>query len=175
MSELLKTPLHQLHSDLGGKMVPFAGYEMPVQYPLGVMKEHTHTRTKAGLFDVSHMGQVILRGENYASAALALERLVPVDILSLGENRQRYGFFTNDHGGITDDLMIANRGDHVFVVVNAACKTADVEHMVTHLGDISVEEVTGRALLALQGPAAETVLASMNVKAAEMRLWMLRR
>ncbi len=169
MSELLKTPLHQMHSDLGGKMVPFAGYEMPVQYPLGVMKEHTHTRTKAGLFDVSHMGQVILRGESYASAAMALERLVPVDILGLGENRQRYGFFTNENGGIMDDLMIANRGDHVFVVVNAACKAADIEHMVSHLRDISVHEVTGRALLALQGPAAETVLAGMNARAAEMR------
>jgi aminomethyltransferase len=169
MSELLKTPLHELHVSLGAKMVPFAGYDMPVQFPMGVMKEHTHTREKAGLFDVSHMGQVVVKGADYAAAAAALETLIPVDILGLGQDRQRYGFFTNDAGGITDDLMLANRGDHVFVVVNAACKTADIAHMSASLTDVTVTEITDRALIALQGPAAEVVLASLDPKAAEMK------
>ena len=169
MSDLLKTPLHDLHLRLGAKMVPFAGYAMPVQYPLGVMKEHTHTREKAGLFDVSHMGQVIVRGTDYAQAALALETLIPVDILGLPENRQRYGFFTNDAGGITDDLMLANRGDHVFVVVNAACKSADIAHMRAQLGSVTIEEVTNRALLALQGPTSASVLSTLDPRADAMR------
>ncbi|PUB18848.1 glycine cleavage system aminomethyltransferase GcvT [Yoonia sediminilitoris] len=169
MSDLLQTPLHDMHLTLGAKMVPFAGYNMPVQYPMGVMKEHAHTREKAGLFDVSHMGQVIIRGADYAAAATALERLIPVDILGLGENRQRYGFFTNDAGGIMDDLMLANRGDHILVVVNAACKAADIAHMTAHLQGVTVTPVTDRALLALQGPLAETVLASLNLAAADMR------
>ncbi len=169
MSDLLKTPLHDLHLELGAKMVPFAGYDLPVQYPLGVMKEHLHTRTKAGLFDVSHMGQVIVKGSDYASAANALEQLIPVDILGLDENRQRYGFFTNETGGIMDDLMLANRDDHVFVVVNAACKAADIAHMKSHLEpDVTVTEITDRALLALQGPAAAAVLSSLNPAAATM-------
>jgi aminomethyltransferase len=169
MSELLHTPLHDLNVELGAKMVPFAGYAMPVQYPMGVMQEHIYTREKAGLFDVSHMGQVIITGDDYASAALALETLVPVDILGLKQDRQRYGFFTNDAGGIIDDLMIANRGDHIFVVVNAACKPADIAHMKAKLDGVTVTEITDRALLALQGPAAEAVLAMLNPKAAEMR------
>lgn len=169
MSELLHTQLHDLHVSLGAKMVPFAGYSMPVQYPMGVMKEHTHTREKAGLFDVSHMGQVIVKGADYDAAAAALEALIPVDILGLKENRQRYGFLTNDAGGIMDDLMLANRGDHVFVVVNAACKGADIAHMKANLKNVTVTEVTDRALLALQGPAAEGVLASLNSEAAQMR------
>lgn len=168
VSELLKTPLFDLHVGLGAKMVPFAGYEMPVQYPLGVMKEHSHTREKAGLFDVSHMGQVIVRGVDYAEAALGLESLIPVDILGLGENRQRYGFFTNDAGGIMDDLMLANRGDHVFVVVNAACKGPDIAHMQANLAGLEVTEITDRALLALQGPSAEAVLAELDPAAAGM-------
>lgn len=160
MSEALRqTPLTALHRELGGKMVPFAGYEMPVQYPLGVMKEHLHTRTKAGLFDVSHMGQVIIRHAlGYGGAAQEMETLVPVNLLGLGEKRQRYGFFTNDDGGITDDLMIAHRGDEMFVVVNAACKDGDIAHMRAGLANSEVEEITDRALLALQGPAAEAVL-----------------
>ena len=117
MSDDRRSPLHDAHVALGAKMVPFAGYDMPVQYPLGVMKEHLHTRAKAGLFDVSHMGQVIVKGASFEAAASGLEALIPVDILGLGENRQRYGFFTNDAGGIEDDLMLANRGDHLFVVV----------------------------------------------------------
>lgn len=169
MADLKRTPLHGLHVDLGAKMVPFAGYEMPVQYPLGVMKEHLHCRGKAGLFDVSHMGQVIVRGGSYEDAALGLEALIPVDILGLGENRQRYGFFTNADGGISDDLMLANRGDHVFVVVNAACKTGDIAHMKAALEPaVTVTEITDRALIALQGPSAEAVLASLDPRAAEM-------
>jgi aminomethyltransferase len=169
MTALKTTPLHSLHLSLGAKMVPFAGYEMPVQYPMGVMQEHLHTRAKAGLFDVSHMGQVIVRGGSYAEAALGLEALVPVDILGLGENRQRYGYFTNARGGIEDDLMLANRGDHVFVVVNAACKDADIAAMKAALEPaLTVTEVTDRALLALQGPASEAVLANLAHTAADM-------
>lgn len=167
MTELKQTPLHGLHLSLGAKMVPFAGYDMPVQYPLGVMKEHLHTREKAGLFDVSHMGQVIVRGDTYEKAALGLESLIPVDVLGLGRDRQRYGFFTSEEGGIEDDLMLANREDHVFVVVNAACKEADIALMKSALEPaIRVTEISDRALLALQGPASEAVLASLDPEAA---------
>jgi aminomethyltransferase len=170
MTDLQKTPLFDLHVELGGKMVPFAGYQMPVQYPLGIMKEHIHTREKAGLFDVSHMGQVILRGPDYDSIASAFETLVPMNVLGLGEGRQRYGLFLNDAGGIEDDLMFANRGDHLFVVVNAACKGADIARMKAALEPaITVEPVEDRALLALQGPAAEGVLAALSPEAAQMR------
>jgi len=152
-----------LHISLGAKMVPFAGYDMPVQYPLGVMKEHLHTRAEAGLFDVSHMGQVIVKAKSgeYADAALALEKLVPVDILGLKEGRQRYGFFTDANGGILDDLMITNRGDHLLVVVNAACKDQDVAHMKANLIDCDVTLLEDRALIALQGPRAQAVLAEL--------------
>ena len=165
MPELKRTALYELHGELGAKMVPFAGYEMPVQYPLGVMKEHLHTRDAAGLFDVSHMGQVILRGTDAASQ---LEALVPANMIGLGENRQRYGLFTNDEGGILDDLMIANRGDHLFLVVNAACKDADIAHMRANL-TCAVDVVDDRSLLALQGPAAEAVLADIVPSVAAMR------
>lgn len=164
MPDLKRTALYELHKELGAKMVPFAGYEMPVQYPLGVMKEHLHTRSAAGLFDVSHMGQVILRG---ADAAAQLETLVPANIVGLGEGRQRYGLFTNDEGGILDDLMIANRGDHLFLVVNAACKDADIAHMRASLS--CPVDVVDRALLALQGPAAEAALADIVPDVAAMR------
>ncbi len=163
-AELLKTSLHDLHLELGARMVPFAGYDMPVQYPTGVLKEHLYTRAKCGLFDVSHMGQVEIRAKSgtYDDAALALETLVPVDILGLKEGRQRYGFFTDDNGCILDDLMIANRGDHLFVVVNAGCKQADIAHMRKHLGDrVDVTYLEDRALLALQGPKAEKVLTEL--------------
>jgi aminomethyltransferase len=149
-------------------MVPFAGYAMPVQYGLGVMKEHLHTRAQAGLFDVSHMGQVRVDGADYTTIAAGLERLVPVDVIGLGENRQRYGFLTNDDGGILDDLMIANRGDHAFVVVNAACKDQDFALIQNGLADLNVTMITDRALLALQGPAAETALARLNPAVADM-------
>ncbi len=163
MGDLIRLGLHGLHAELGGKMVPFAGYEMPVQYPAGVMKEHLHTRAHAGLFDVSHMGQVILRPrKDMAALVAAFETLMPVDVASLPEGRQRYGLFTDDQGGILDDLMFANRGDHLFVVVNAACKAADIAHMQAHLGDAAeVQPITDRALLALQGPQAETALARL--------------
>ncbi|ANT60338.1 glycine cleavage system protein T [Salipiger sp. CCB-MM3] len=171
MDELKRTPLHDLHVELGAKMVPFAGYEMPVQYKLGVLKEHLHTRDKAGLFDVSHMGQVILSGTDVESIALGLETLVPVNIAGLKEGRQRYGFFTNEDGGIEDDLMIANRGDHLFVVVNAACKTEDMARMRAGLEPkgITAKLLGDRALLALQGPAAEEALAALNPAVREMR------
>ena len=169
MSDLYHTPLNGFHLALGAKMVPFAGYEMPVQYAMGVMKEHAHTREKAGLFDVSHMGQAIVRGPSYDVAALALEALIPVDILGLAPNRQRYGFFTNSDGGIMDDLMLANRGDHIFMVVNAACKDADFAHISAHLpSDVILEIIEDRALIALQGPQAEAVLATLNPAISEM-------
>lgn len=171
VSDLLRLGLHDLHVELGGKMVPFAGYEMPVQYGLGVMKEHLHTRAAAGLFDVSHMGQVILRPKGtYEETARAFEALMPVDVLGLAEGRQRYGLFTNETGGILDDLMFANRGDHLFVVVNAACKVADVAHMVAHLSATTeVVAITDRALLALQGPKAEEALARLVPQVMAMR------
>ena len=165
MNDLKRTPLYDLHLDLGAKMVPFAGYDMPVQYALGVMKEHLWCRENAGLFDVSHMGQVKLHGDG---AAAALERLVPQAVQTLAEGRQRYGFFTNDDGGILDDLMIANRGDHLFVVVNAACKEADIAHMQAGLPGVEVEVIEDRALLALQGPKAEAALAPLVPGVADM-------
>ncbi|MAM60415.1 glycine cleavage system aminomethyltransferase GcvT [Maritimibacter sp. UBA3975] len=163
MSELKRTGLYDLHLELGGKIVPFAGWELPVQYPMGVMKEHLHTRAAAGLFDVSHMGQVILR-----CPPKALEALVPVDVAGLAEGRQRYGLFTDDTGGILDDLMIANRGDHLFLVVNAAMADQDIAHLRAHLGN-AVEPVTDRALLALQGPKAASYLAQIAPPVAQMR------
>jgi aminomethyltransferase len=171
-AEILKTPLHALHVELGARMTPFAGYDMPVQYPLGIMKEHLHTRARAGLFDVSHMGQIVLRPKSgdLGDAALALERLVPVDILGLAEGRQRYALFTSEAGGILDDLMVANRGDHLLLVVNAACKDADEAHLRAHLGDAcEIERLDGRALLALQGPEAGSVLAAMAPESTGMR------
>ncbi|WP_178117781.1 glycine cleavage system aminomethyltransferase GcvT [Pseudomonas sp. R5(2019)] len=165
---LLKTPLHALHLELGARMVPFAGYDMPVQYPLGVMKEHLHTREQAGLFDVSHMGQIRLRG---AAAAQALETLVPVDILDLPVGMQRYAMFTDENGGILDDLMVANLGNNeLFLVVNAACKDQDLAHLRKHLaGQCEIESLfEERALLALQGPAAVTVLARLAPQVASM-------
>lgn len=167
MSELARTPLHALHLELGARMVPFAGYDMPVQYPAGVLKEHLHTRAQAGLFDVSHMGQVRLDG---VRAAERLESMVPVDVLGLGVNRQRYGLFTNAQGGILDDLMIVNAGDHLFLVVNAACKAQDIAHLRAHLEpEVRVTELADRALLALQGPAAAAVFERLAPGCAGMK------
>ena len=170
--QLLNTPLHDLHLELGARMVPFAGYSMPVQYPLGVMKEHLHTRSKAGLFDVSHMGQIRLSplpGDNVLDVARALESLVPVDVLGLRAHRQWYAVLTNDDGGILDDLMITNLVDSLFVVVNAACKQQDVAHMRKHLAGLcKVEELDDRVLLALQGPAACAVVARLCPETAPM-------
>ena len=170
-TDLKRTILHPLHVELGAKLVPFAGYAMPVQYPMGVLREHLHTRAQAGLFDVSHMGQVILRPKSdMAALELALEALMPVAVQGLAEGRQRYGLLTNDAGGILDDLMFANRGDHIFVVVNAACKEADIAHLRAHLDAVAeIVPVTDRALLALQGPAAETVLAGLVPPVRDMR------
>jgi aminomethyltransferase len=170
-SSLKRTPLHALHLARGARMVPFAGYEMPVQYPSGVMKEHLTTRAAAGLFDVSHMGQIALHAKSgrVADAAAALERLVPQDIVGVAPGRQRYAQFTNDSGGILDDLMVANFGTHLFLVVNAACKADDEAHLRAQLSDACViEPVPGRALLALQGPKAESVLAKFCPDVAAM-------
>jgi len=156
---LLKTPLHALHVELGARMVPFAGYDMPVQYPAGILAEHTACRTAAALFDVSHMGQLRLEGDG---AAAALETLVPVDVAGLGVDKQRYAFFTNDAGGILDDLMINRRRDDLLLVVNAACKAADTAHLKRHIGQrCRIVSMPERALLALQGPKAVDALARL--------------
>lgn len=163
---LLKTALHPLHQQLGAKLVPFAGYDMPVQYPLGVLKEHLHTRAAAGLFDVSHMGQIKLTGDNIAEA---LEALVPIDVIDLPVGMQRYALFTNEQGGIRDDLMIINCGDHFILVVNAACKQADADYLRANLPNtIELEELSDKALLALQGPTAREVLARFSPEAANL-------
>jgi len=169
---LQRTALHALHVSLGAKMVPFAGYDMPVQYATGVLKEHLHTRRSAGLFDVSHMGQIVLRAKSgrVEDAGRALELLVPQDILGVAPGRQRYAQFTNEGGGILDDLMVANFGDHLFLVVNAACKETDEAHLRAQLSDIcEIEPLPDRALLALQGPKAESVLAKLCADAPAMR------
>jgi aminomethyltransferase len=165
-SPLLTTPLHGLHRELGAKMVPFAGYDMPVSYPAGILAEHRHCRASAALFDVSHMGQLRLVGDD---AAAALESLVPVDVIGLAEHQQRYGFFTNSAGGILDDLMITRRPGDLLVVVNAACKDADLKHLVTHIGHrCTVQHLADRALLALQGPKAVDALARLNPAVAAL-------
>ena len=157
---LAQTPLHALHLELGAKMVPFAGYAMPVNYPGGILAEHRHCRESAALFDVSHMGQVRLVGDD---AAAALESLVPVDVVGLPVGKQRYGFFTNDNGGILDDLMITRRPDDLFLVVNASNKEADLRHLTTQIGHrCAVHPLPERALLALQGPKAATALGRLN-------------
>jgi aminomethyltransferase len=171
-SELKHTPLHALHVATGGKMVPFAGYDMPVQYAAGVLREHLHTRQHAGLFDVSHMGQIALHAKSgkVEDAALALERLVPQDIVAVAPGRQRYAQFTNEAGGMLDDLMVANFGSHLFVVVNAACKAEDEAHLRRHLSETCViEPLADRALLALQGPKAESILAKFCADVTTMR------
>ncbi|TPW34013.1 glycine cleavage system aminomethyltransferase GcvT [Oecophyllibacter saccharovorans] len=169
---LLKTPLHDLHVSLGARMVPFAGYAMPVQYT-GVLEEHRHTRAKAGLFDVSHMGQIRLcprAGHTPQEVALAFESLVPVNVADLAEQRQRYAFLTDEAGGILDDLMIARTGDGLLIVANAGCKEADAERIEQAAGDVfEVERQFDRALLALQGPAAETVLAELFPSVTDMK------
>jgi len=164
---LLRTPLHALHAELGAKLVGFAGYEMPVQYPTGILAEHAHCRAAAGLFDVSHMGQVTLTG---ADAAAALEALVPGDIMGLGIHRTRYTVFTDEAGGILDDLMVTNAGDHLFLVVNAGCKCDDIDHLQKRIGSrVRVTELADRALLALQGPQAAAVMARFAPETAAMK------
>jgi aminomethyltransferase len=163
---LLKTPLHALHIELGAKMVPFAGYDMPVNYPGGIIAEHKQCRESAALFDVSHMGQLRLIGDD---AAAALETLVPVDVVDLAVGKQRYAFFTNSNGGILDDLMITRRENDLFVVVNAACKEADTRHLITNIGHrCTLQSLPDRALLALQGPKAVDALSRLNAGVAKL-------
>ncbi|WP_457851513.1 glycine cleavage system aminomethyltransferase GcvT [Curvibacter microcysteis] len=163
---LLHTPLNALHLELGARMVPFAGYSMPVQYPAGLMAEHLHTRASAGLFDVSHMGQLRLVG---ADAAAAFESLMPVDVIGLGLHKQRYGLLLNDEGGILDDLMFVNRGEDLFVIVNGACKAADIAHLQARIGQrCEVIPMPEQALLALQGPQAVTALARLAPGVAQL-------
>jgi len=160
-TELLKTPLYDLHLELGARMVPFAGYSMPVQYPAGLMAEHKHTRDAAGLFDISHMGQLRLVGPD---AAAAFETLMPVDVIDLPAGKQRYGLLLDDEGGILDDLMFFNEGNgSIFVIVNGACKVADIAHIQKKIGSrCEVRPLPGNALLALQGPQAAATLARLS-------------
>ena len=157
---LLKTPLNDLHVSLGARMVPFAGYSMPVQYPSGLMAEHHHTRNAAGLFDVSHMGQLRLVGPD---AAAAFESLMPVDVIDLPVGKQRYGLLLNEEGGIIDDLMFFKREQDIFAIVNGACKAGDIAHIQDHIGGTRCEVIPmpEMALLALQGPQAVTALARL--------------
>ena len=161
-----RTPLYDLHVELGGKMVDFAGWEMPVNYPMGIMGEHAQCREKAALFDVSHMGQVILRGEG---AAEKLEALCPQALTALPEGKARYCFFTNENGGIMDDLIVSNAGDHLFVVVNAALRHQDIPHMAASLDDVEVTEIFDRALVAVQGPRAEDVVGGLCPAARDLK------
>ena len=169
---LQRTPLYELHVSLGAKMVPFAGYEMPVQYPLGILKEHLHTRDKAGLFDVSHMGQAFLIGPDHETTAAALEALIPADIANLKPGQQRYSQLLNDDGGIIDDLMVtrshsADDDGGLMLVVNASRKEVDYAHIAARLpDDVRLEPMPERALLALQGPAAKGVMAKLSDVAA---------
>src|SRR5262249_33599127 len=161
---LLRTPLYKFHLERGARLVAFAGYEMPVQYPTGILTEHLHTRAAAGLFDVSHMGQVAVRpmSGQPQDAARALERLLPIDVVALAEGRQRYALLTNEAGGAFDDLMVGNRGAHLVLVVNAACKTADSKHLREHLRvTCKSESLADRSVIALQGPLAQAALAGL--------------
>jgi glycine cleavage system T protein (aminomethyltransferase) len=177
VSALRHTPLYALHLEMGARMAPFAGYDMPIHYPLGVLKEHLHTRIAAGLFDVSHMGQIALRPRSgrLADAARALERAVPVDVLGLAPDRQRYAIFTNSSGGIVDDLMIGRCGEYLVLIVNASRKGVDERHLRDALSDTcTVDVLEDRTLLALQGPAAEAVLAPLSPSSASMRFMDIR-
>ena len=166
---LQRTPLHGLHRELGARLVPFAGYEMPVQYPKGIIAEHQHARSAAGLFDVSHMGQIRLTAKPGQSAAAALESIVPGDIAGLKPGQQRYTQLTNAQGGILDDLMVTSTGDHLLLVVNAACKHDDLAHIQAGIADrVEIEPMFGRGLLALQGPAAATVAARLAPQLATL-------
>jgi aminomethyltransferase len=171
-ASLNRTPLYELHVSLGAKMVPFAGYEMPVQYPLGILKEHLHTRAGAGLFDVSHMGQALLIGPDHDTTAAALEALVPADIANLKPGQQRYSQLLNDEGGIIDDLMVtrshaADDDGSLMLVVNASRKEVDYTHIAARLpDDVRLEPMPERALLALQGPSAKAVMAKLSDVAA---------
>lgn len=176
-STLRRTPLHSLHLQQRAKIVPFAGYEMPLNYSAGIVAEHLHTRSHAGLFDVSHMGQITVRANNpdETSAAMALESLMPVDILSLSPGRQKYALLTNQQGGIMDDLMIQNLGDRLVLVVNAATKQQDFDYLHQHLSATCQLELRhDLALLALQGPASAAVLAGLGHDLADMKFMEVR-
>ena len=171
-ASLKRTPLHAMHTRLGARMVPFAGYDMPLQYPSGIIKEHLHTRSAASLFDVSHMGQIVLRPRSgrIEDAARAFETLVPGDVLGLAIGRQRYTLLTNAMGGVLDDLMVSNQGDHLLLIVNAARKAADEAHLAAQLADSClIEALAEHALVALQGPEAENVLAVLASEIRTMR------
>ena len=171
---VLKTPLHARHVALGARMVPFAGYDMPVQYPTGILTEHNWTRDKAGLFDVSHMGQAFLVGPDHETTAKALEALIPADIVNLAPGKQRYSQLLNEEGGILDDLMVTRSIDPdedgaLYLVVNAACKDADYAHIEARLpANVKLIKAEHRGLIALQGPGAEAALAKIAPEAAEM-------
>ncbi|PZR85706.1 MAG: glycine cleavage system aminomethyltransferase GcvT [Stutzerimonas stutzeri] len=177
---LRKTPLHARHVTLGARMVPFAGYDMPVQYPAGIMAEHNWTRQSAGLFDVSHMGQAFLVGPDHETTARALEALIPADIVNLPPGKQRYSQLLNEEGGILDDLMVTRSADPdedgaLLLVVNAACKTEDYAHIEARLpANVKLVKAEHRGLIALQGPKAEEALAALNPEAAEMGFMTLR-
>ena len=170
---LKRTPLHDFHVANGARMVPFAGYEMPLHYGLGVLKEHLHTRAAVGLFDVSHMGQIAIRPPEPKAlhdTALALERLVPTDVAGIAQGRQRYSVLTAANGGILDDIMIANLGSYLAVIVNAATKDADLDHLRANMpGDHVIELLADRALIALQGPGAEPILVAHDPMLAAMQ------
>jgi aminomethyltransferase len=171
-TRLLRTPLYGFHVERGARLVTFAGYEMPVQYPTGILTEHLHTRVAAGLFDVSHMGQIAMypMSGRLEDAARALETLVPIDVIGISEGRQRYALFTNAIGGVLDDLIVANHGDHLLLIVNAACKTADSAHLLRHVGETcKIDPLPDRALIALQGPLAEAALARLAPPIRTMR------
>lgn len=165
MNGTRRTPLYDLHVELGARMVDFAGWQMPVQYPMGIMGEHRHCREKAALFDVSHMGQVILRGEK---AAARLEALVPAALSDLAEGKARYTFFTNDSGGILDDLIVSNAGTHLFLVVNASMRAQDIAHMRNRLAGIETIEIADRALIAIQGPRAAAIVSGFCPEAEKL-------
>lgn len=173
-ASLAVTPLHALHIELGAKMVPFAGYDMPVQYPAGVLSEHLHTRAQAGLFDVSHMGQAWIEGPDFETVAHALEALVPGDILGLQPGAIRYTLLLNEKGGIRDDLMItrpfeSSRANSLFIIVNAACKEADFAHIAAHMpAGVALKPILDRALIALQGPEVVAVMERFAPQAASM-------
>ena len=170
MSNYQKTELYSIHKKLNAKLVPFSGFWMPLQYS-SIVKEHHHVRSSCGLFDVSHMGQIIIRPRNgnLLDVAALLEQLMPIDILDLPKNTQRYGFFTHDNGGIIDDLMVSNQGDHLFLVVNAGCKNTDIEHLKNNLdSNCLIEVIENRSLIALQGPKAESALSVLSNQIFDM-------
>ncbi len=166
MTDLNKTVLYNLHLHLGAKMVPFAGYEMPVQYPSGIIKEHLHCRSQAGLFDISHMGQCFISGDKVAAK---LEQLTPAKISSLAVNKQLYTVLTNANGGVIDDIIITRLADKYLIIVNAVCKQRDIEHLREHLSpDCQIQFLPDRALMALQGPSAMSVMQNLNEKVSQL-------